>query len=745
MSFPHAEKGLHPNIGNFRIRQGSHLPEMNDIFMSCYQEALEKHGVVSVEKNRAIFIGSSGAGKSSLKHLLIHNESKEMKTSTPVMETPDVVVVGEHYAVDKGSSTWNVVTPNCLKQSVKSCTVGKHYQECRQYPTSITQPEKVFQVDNAISEMKSDEPSIQKTDSSLKELLEQVHSAFLKEVDSPKEGIKLEKQKFLHLIDSGGQPFFQDVLSLLMAIPSTCIVVFDASKDLDSDIQATYRPREGEELHIASPSETHWEFIQRTLSGMQTMAHKFLYTDCKIFQGAKPELHILFTGTFKDAVKKSQRSDEIVANIGRKFDSLKGKPYYKHITWDQNGRIFLIDNHLTLHPNVSEEDSSYLNHLRGCITGKSTALKVDVPLMWFLLQVITQRLAKKFIKEEALKLFCLEHQYIDEDNANEQFYCLLKLLHFLGFYAYFDLEPTYLKDGTNYVCTDGTAFYHEVSKLLAVQYNPAQSGVVKEFQDRGLVCSPYEVLFKELDICPDVDPAWLLEVLHHIGIAARLGSSSIGGPPSYFIPSSLPYGRADVPRYSSVEPLCFTFVFERDSFSTYCDLPRSVFCRLVVELADQEWRVIPQASDRTCVKFACPKRSTYVYLIEKPDHICCQVIIDKSFPLDAHDNSFSLEEIHRHCSAIRNRLEENLHCITQEIFGVKFQKFAKIVPVLPCSCQSTPHHTAPVDSGALVGSCVKCGKCAVMSPQQKVWFSPLSASEAKASYFSHCQDYKSNI
>jgi hypothetical protein len=76
---------------------------------------------------------------------------------------------------------------------------------------------------------------------------------------------------------------------------------------------------------------------------------------------------------------------------------------------------------------------------------------------------------------------------------------------------------------------------------------------------------------------------------------------------------------------------------------------------------------------------------------------------------------------------------------------VKFQKFAKVVPVLPCSCQSTPHHTAPVDSGALVGSCVKCGKCAVMSPQQKVWFSPLSASEAKASYFSHCQDYKSNI
>ena len=708
-------------------------------FMSCYREALRKRGAVAIKVNRAIFIGPSGAGKSSLKHLLIHNKSKVVNTSTPVMEAPDVVIVGEHYAVkeDGEGSVWKLVTESCLKQSVKCCTVDKLYKECKQYPTVITQSEPNLEdlvaSGDTESDLPPDEPSLEWGDTSpdnteVGSLLEEARSKLLQNVGIPEDQIHLDKASFLHLIDSGGQPAFQDVLPLLLAIPCTYVQVFNASKDLEDPVQSTYRPREGEEYTIQGPAETQWDFVQRSLSSMQTMAYKFSSRNHKLFQGTWPEFRIIIVGTFKD-----QASDPHRSKIQGKMEGLRGKPYFKHIQWDPHGEVFLIDNLVTLHRSEAEavDDHRYLNHLRKCVTDDSTALKLDVPLMWFLLELITRNLEKKFIKEEELKHFCQKYCYIDEDKADEQFRCLLKLLHVLGFYAHFDLDLQYLKDGTNYVCTDATALYSEVSKILAFQYSPAQKGITKEFQRTGLITSPYIALFKELNISPDVDPVWFLEVLHHLGIAARLSLGPPCSPPLYFIPSSLPYGKASVPSYSSVSPLCFTFVCERDLFNTYCDLPRSVFCRLVVELADREWRVIPQESDRTSVKFSCPKTSTCVYLVEKPGHVCCQIILNEPFPLHSLGDEARLQEIHRHCSAIRSRVEDNFHHITQEIFGVKFQEIAQIRPVSSCSCQSGLHYTAPIENG--VATCCHCGLPQSLSPLQKVWFSPLTTTEAKVS------------
>ena len=107
------------------------------LFKTHYEEVLKKHGAVSVEVLRALFVGPSGTGKSSLRHLLVHGKSKEIATSTPVMETPDILVFGEHYTANEGGSVWKPVSESCLNQSVKVCAVEKNYQKCEQYPTAI--------------------------------------------------------------------------------------------------------------------------------------------------------------------------------------------------------------------------------------------------------------------------------------------------------------------------------------------------------------------------------------------------------------------------------------------------------------------------------------------------------------------------------------------------------------------------------------------------------------------------------
>ena len=729
------------------------------LLKSHYEDALKKHAIVSIEVIRALFVGPSGAGKSSLRHLLVHGESKEMRTSTPVMETPDIVVFGEHYTMDEGSTIWKPVSESCLNQSVKRCAEEKHYQECVQYPTTIgnttrsasAQPTAdVVQDPNQRGSSQSQSTGntlanvqtiannvftntqIPRMQSDELGSLDIAHVKLLDSFASRGNAIRLDKASFLHVIDSGGQPVFQDILPLLLAIPCTYIQVFDASKDFHEPIKTTYCPQEGVELPLSSsqPLETQWEFIQHSLSSMQTMAHKFAFKDLEIFKGTCPEPRIIIAGTFKDKVLASGKSKEIISNVKQRIKSLKGKPYFRHIQRPDSSGFFLVDNHMTLHSKGTGEgvDLVYVNKFRECISNKRGVLKLDVPLMWFLLELVTRRIEKKFFKEDELKHFCLKNGYIDYRKAGKQFFCLLKLLHVLGFYAYFDLNPQYLRGSANYVCTDATALYREVSKLLAVQYTPAPSGTTEEFKTTGIIQFPYDNLLSELGIITDVDTVWFLEVLHHVGIAARLTPSL--DPPSYFIPSCLPYGKAKVPAYSSVGPLCITFVFEQDSFTTHCDLPRSVFCRLVVELADREWKVILPESDRKSVKFSFLKAKTHVYLTEKPGHIQCQVVIDESASLSSLSDP--LQEIHHHCSSIRARLEENLHHITQQVFGEKFQEIAQIRPILPCSCQPDVRYTAPVDDSG-VATCFHCGSFPKLPPSQKVWFSPPDPSEAMVS------------
>ena len=59
-----------------------------------------------MEVIQSIFVGPSTTGKSTLKHLLVHNVPKAVKTSTAVLETPEVVT--KRSAMDFSSEQYAV-------------------------------------------------------------------------------------------------------------------------------------------------------------------------------------------------------------------------------------------------------------------------------------------------------------------------------------------------------------------------------------------------------------------------------------------------------------------------------------------------------------------------------------------------------------------------------------------------------------------------------------------------------------
>ena len=75
-------------------------------------------------------------GKSSLKHLLVHNTPKAVTTSTAVMDTPELVR-SEQYTVGEITSAWQLADSDIMRKSLHACIANEAYEEKDQYPTEM--------------------------------------------------------------------------------------------------------------------------------------------------------------------------------------------------------------------------------------------------------------------------------------------------------------------------------------------------------------------------------------------------------------------------------------------------------------------------------------------------------------------------------------------------------------------------------------------------------------------------------
>ena len=95
----------------------------------------------------------------------------------------------------------------------------------------------------------------------------------LKESEEGKR-IQLTDAFFIHLLDTGGQPSFQDVLPLLLDVPSTYVQVFNAALGLDERVPISYRSDDHTRVCLEEGAELGRDMILRSFSSMQTMANK---------------------------------------------------------------------------------------------------------------------------------------------------------------------------------------------------------------------------------------------------------------------------------------------------------------------------------------------------------------------------------------------------------------------------------------------------------------------------------------
>ena len=737
------------------------------MIQATYQEALEKHGSVSVDVTPCIFVGAPAVGKSSLKHLLVHNTPKAVKTSTAVVDTPEVVTVtSEQYTVAGGTSAWHLVSNDIMGKSLQACVNTKAYDE-GQYPEllryeddqhqqmkeqreSQTQPtsrnliqkftrycrsvlhvsgsrqvisrqcdsrEGSQRVPRAIS---AEKQGCSNGSSETVAMLDMEHANFMQAMRGGCGSIELKDASFIHLLDTGGQPSFQDALPLLLDVPCTYIQVFNATRDLDQPIPITYRRDDHTEESLPPSAETGWEMMLRSFSSMNTMSQK-CSEELATFQqedGQLPQLRIFVVGTFKDQLAQEGRLKEVTQDISTRLKELEGKPYYCCIQKDSAGQPFYLINNL----GDRENERANVNSLREHLSASRSSFKLKVPVMWYICKQITQGTSQKFIGFQDLKAFCLKHKFIDANGADEQFRSLLKLFSLLGFYAFFDLKD--VPDEANYICTDKGVFLKEVSKLLAIQFLQApQSHAVEVFKQNGIISTNFEI-FEELGILAEVDRSWFLAALEHVGLLTHYASAT-NHSPSYFMPIALPQGKTKMPDHGSVASLCVTFSFHSpDNPLVYTDLPRGVFCRLAVQLSNGPWTPIPNRSDRTTVKFH--SETFELYLTEAPGFIGLTPVL-----VEELEGKEPLEELHKLCRSMYDTLHKSIVPSAEDVLGEQFSQTAKIMFGFECGCGSVPHLATPASAEGKSLICQSTHKRRRSLKKEQIWFSPVDDTEVR--------------
>ena len=674
----------------------------------AYEESLDNQGAVSVEVKPCIFVGPSAVGKSSLKHFLVHNIPKAVKASTAVVDTPEVVTISsEQYAVEGGTSAWQLIDDDVM---------GKWLCEC------ITS--KAYNVDTELHHEHDDVPHVERKDNPHPHPPAMAIAAARKSggtnvlskyvLNARYKSIKLKGTSFIHLLDTGGQPSFQDALPLLLLdAPCTYIQVFNAARDLDQPIPITYRSDDHTEESLPPSAETGWEMMLRSFSSMYTMAQK-RSKELATFQQevGQPQLCIFIVGTFKDWLVEEDRLKKTVRGISEHLRELKGKPYYYCIKEYREEQPFYLVN------SIKEDDRACINGLREHLSRSKSSFKLDIPLRWYICKQYTQGNPQKFFRFQDLKTICMEQKFIDANGADEQFHSLLKLFSLLGFYAFFNLKD--VPDEANYICTDRGVFLKEVSKLLAVQFLQV-CGAVRQFKQDGIISNDAEI-FEELGIIAEVNRSWFLAALEHVGLLARYASTT-NHSASYFMPIALPQGKTKLPDHGSVASLCVTFSFHsHDSPRVYTDLPRGVFCRLAVQLSNGPWTPIPMESDRITVKFRSEEFN--LYLTEAPGFISLTPVL-----VEELEGKEPLTELHKLCHQLYDTLHKSIVPSAEDVLGEQCNETVKIEFGFECSCRSVRHLATLATPKAKSLLCQATNERHKLLNQQRIWFAPVKCAE----------------
>ena len=463
------------------------------------------------------------------------------------------------------------------------------------------------------------------------------------EESDDEESRDLSGSNWIHLIDSGGQPEFHNLLPIFIHHTSSTILVQRLCDSLNDYPTVEYYNQEGKLTGMPYRSSlTNLEILKSSVRTMHSYPTEGMHNK------------IITVGTHRDM---EDRCSETRAEKNEMLFNLLHTLFPDDLVLcgDAMEPIFPLN---TKDPD--EDDQKVALTVRQGIES-SAPDPVDIPLWWYLLELILQRLTSQLGRTVLSRKECLhvahELGFPDKEfDAALRYFCELNLcLHY----------PTVLP---NVIFSGSQVPVDKLSELVQLNHelrqakcgkspgNPPEARDAKwlKFRDQGIVRLEFLSRFPKHFRDGLFTASDLLELLEHLLIVAPLSEGD------YLMPSllqMLPPKELDKHRtFSQTAPATLLIRFPQG-------WPRSgVFCCLVSFLMNHcQWRICrPSLVARNCIKFKIPKYTCSITLIDSfayfevhikaPPKICrevCPIVQQQVFDgIDAASRTLHYNNAH---------------------------------------------------------------------------------------------------
>ena len=637
-----------------------------------------EEGSVDLTITRVNMLGAPGAGKTCAEHLLLNEDPPSKDVSTPIA-CPTVRAT--RVAVED-KTKWKRVTNDDLLDALAAdlmASANKAQEiliEAAPKIRSTKSADHAQSSDPDISHVppSTDQPSSDTTIKEHQATPPNYHSEAVvqKILSTLPKGIHLSDH-WLYVIDSGGQPAYQELLPLFTRAASLNIITLDLSKSFEEKFKLEYRiggkcfPCHSNSTQLAifkSAVSTGATFKPLDISHVtrkptHTM-HLVLGTHYDELQNPTHELC-----KYEETLKSSMPSLESYLR-----DCVIRKPADDSIIFPVNTMA------------ISRERKSYNEEICRAIwsRGAGASLEIKIPIRWFAFELTMPNKSIIPIEEAVL----IGERYGMSKEETEQ---ALQYFHDVGLKLYYP-------EVTGVVFIDPQPILEILSQLLALTYvnddecrdliiidsKPLPQSVTNNLKEGFFNEDIFDHLKSKADVFLEsqFEPPDLVKLLLHLHIITKVVDNRKG---RYFIPYALPsYAYNDTPimKDTDAKPLLIVWMEEEQMLP----VPQGIFPLTIVHLLNQKHVKIPPSTpeyrDAMSLTITITHQLHILHIINRYAHIevyfagppehCPQV---RQLVIKAIDCSTEKMHMnHNHVTAFTCPKDKDCYCIVNEVHKV---------------------------------------------------------------------------
>ena len=586
--------------------------KVNQAMVNFMLDACRKGKTMKVRFGRVIFTGSSGAGKTNFLNLLLKKafQSKHISTGLHESERVSAIKVGMKQSEESTPIQFTVLN---MESEINELTArltpfaelshAANSKESTAEKNQRTSAELEFEIDQNVKKLCSVEQKIAEKDSSQSKGELPLHTSLRVRYDND------DTWNILTFLDTGGQPQFISMLPAVNSCAMVTFIVHNMTNKLDDPVTVSHGKKDGTKSFVPyTLSCTNFQLIRSLVS----FTNNYLFgksvdelfdTNDTVITG-KGRSYVSFVGTHLDKIEETE-----VGMIDKELDVVVSDSQLTHV-WKRIQEEYKYLTPLsTITAGTDNEDKNATKIRYKLYDALCEQNIYHVPIVWLILELEIRQICEAkndhcILFDEVVQL-CTEKRLLDKEDDIKNG---LRFHHLFGTLLYFEE----VKEMSEIIFTDLQWLFDKLTDIVNISYDESDVKVSEDFEHKGIFKA---TLLNKLDFtlkghgsidAPNKNfKVAFLRLLEHLNIIAPIKQPNAISD-KYFMPCLLnncdfvaevdrchflgSYGEQVIRGSTPVTPLLVQLALQSESGQKIHAFPRGVFCCLVVELLQDEFK-----------------------------------------------------------------------------------------------------------------------------------------------------------